>query len=231
MPPRKSARLWELSKPVPAPQPVDFVSADLNVEFPHGNEMRQRGHFVLRSEDDARVSNRIEEAEFFDFRKALSQMKFSIAIDTRVRDRLIERYFRRPLRDGIVALAAFIQPDVHGMYFVQRFRRVLHKQVCQAGRHSGIDQRHTVFPLEFLCIAELLGLEGMASQVRTEIDVMRAQPQRGPQHNLVKHRGRSVDDELATLRGLHDPAQVSRVYFRHPDGASLAYEAPRALRI
>src|SRR5229473_59434 len=71
----------------------------------------------------------------------------------------------------------------------------------------------------------------MARQVGAEIHVMRAQPQRRPQDNLVKHRSRSVDDELAALRGLHDSAQVSRVYFRYSDGAFLAQKAPRALRI
>src|SRR5260370_38924723 len=106
MRPQNSCELCGFPMPVPAPQPVDFVSADLNVEFPHGNEMRQRGHFVLRSADDARASNRIDEAEFFDFRTPLSQMKFSIPIDTRARHPLIERAFRRTLADGPVVLSA-----------------------------------------------------------------------------------------------------------------------------
>src|SRR5260370_25822718 len=71
----------------------------------------------------------------------------------------------------------------------------------------------------------------MARQVGAEIHVMRAQPQRRPQDNLVKHRSRSVDDELAALRALHDSAQIPRVHFRYRDGAFLAQEAPRALRI
>ncbi len=190
---------------MPAPQPVDFVPADFYIQVPHRDEVRQRGHLILRGEDDARGPNRVWEAEFFDFRKALAQLKLSVAIDARVGDCLIERYFRRPLRDGIVALTAFIQADMHGLDFVQQFRGALRKQIGQPRCCSGVDQRHAVFFFEFFLVAELLRFEGMSRQVRAEINVMRAQPQRGPQDNLVKDRCRSVYDELAALRGLHNP--------------------------
>src|SRR5260370_18650537 len=100
---------------MPASQPVNFVSADLYIELPHRDEMRQRGHLVLCGEDDTRGSNRFWEAEFFDFRKAPAKPKLSISINARMRDRLAEGYLRRPLRDGIVPLSAFIQPYAHGL--------------------------------------------------------------------------------------------------------------------
>src|SRR5260370_10337073 len=98
---------------MPAPEPVDLIPSDLYVQFPHGNEMGKRCHFILRREYHARGPNGIREAEFFDFRETLAQLNFSVAIDERIGDRFVERYFRRPLRAAIVALPAFIQADVH----------------------------------------------------------------------------------------------------------------------
>ena len=57
---------------------------------------------------------------------------------------------------------------------------------------------------------------------------MRPHPQGRAQHNLIEHRRSSIDDELATLGRLYDPAQVARIHFRDRDGASFAQEAPRA---
>ncbi len=57
---------------MPAPQPVNFISADLYIELPHRDEMRQCGHLILCGEDDARGPNGFWEAEFFDLRKALA---------------------------------------------------------------------------------------------------------------------------------------------------------------
>ncbi len=150
--------------------------------------MRQRGHLILRRKHDASGANRLHEPELLHFGKTLPQLKLSVSIDSRVRNRFVKRYFRRPLRDGVITLAAFIQADVHGLDFVHCVRRAFHKQVGQAGRRSGIDQRHAVFFLEFLHVAKLLGLEGVTHQVGAEIQVMRAQPQRGSHDNFVKHR-------------------------------------------
>src|SRR5882762_10653162 len=107
MPPQHSSRLRQFPQFVPASQPVDFVSADLYVELPHGDEAGKSGHFVLGGQDHSHGPKGVWEPEFLDFRETLAQLKFSVAIDARVRDRLVERYFRRPLRNGIVALAAF----------------------------------------------------------------------------------------------------------------------------
>ncbi len=51
---------------MPAPQPVDFIPANFHVQVPHRDEMRQRGHLILRGEDDARGPNGVLEAKFFD---------------------------------------------------------------------------------------------------------------------------------------------------------------------
>src|SRR5258707_13593895 len=104
---------------MPPPQPVDFVPADFYIQVPHRDEMRQRGHFILRGEDRAHGPNGVREAEFFDLRKTIAQLEFPVAIHTWVGDSLIERYFRRPLRDVLVALAALLPPHLHSQYYGQ----------------------------------------------------------------------------------------------------------------
>src|SRR5260370_40813396 len=95
----------------PATQTVDLVPTDFSVQVPHRNEIRQRGHSVLRRKHRARGADGIGKSKLLNLGKALAQLKSSVAVDARVRDRFVERYFRRPLGDGIVALAAFIQAD------------------------------------------------------------------------------------------------------------------------
>src|SRR5258708_672016 len=104
---------------VPAPRPLILMPADFYIQVPHRDEMRQRGYLVLGCENEARRPNGVRKAEFFDLRKAFAKPKLSISINARMRDRFVERYLRRPLRDGIVTLAAFIQADMHGLHFVQ----------------------------------------------------------------------------------------------------------------
>src|SRR5712664_3259860 len=216
---------------MPAPQPIDFIPADFHIEFAYRDEARQRGHFILCREHHAYRPNRLGEAKFFDFRKTLSELKFSVSVDLRMRNRFIKRNFRRPLRNRVVAFGALIQPDVHRLDLVKHLGGALHEQICQPRRYSGIDQRRAVFFFESLCVTKLLRSEWMARQVGTQIHVVRPQPQRRPQHDLVKKRCRGVDDEVAALGRLYDSAQISRVHFRDGNGAFLAQEAPRALRV
>ncbi len=61
---------------------------------------------------------------------------------------------------------------MHGLDFVQQFRGSFHKQIGQSRCYSRIDQRHAVFLFEFFHVAELFSLEGIARQVRTEINVV-----------------------------------------------------------
>src|SRR5260370_28134254 len=98
---------------MPAPQPVDLISADLYVELPHANEVRQSGNFILRRKHHAGVANRIGKSKLLNLREALAQLKLSISIDLRVFDGLVERNFRRPLGYRVVALATFMQPDLY----------------------------------------------------------------------------------------------------------------------
>jgi len=117
----------------------------------------------------------------FQSRKALSQLKLSISIDLRVRDGLVKRYFRRPLGDGIVALAAFIQPDVHRCDFIEEVGGALHEQIRQARAAPVVDQRHAVFFFRISLRSGIVGFERVPLQVRAEIDVMARNRSAGPE--------------------------------------------------
>ncbi len=111
---------------------------------------------------------------------------------------------------------------MHRFDLIEDVGAAFHEQIRQARGGTGIDQRSAFLLLEFLGVVKLLGPERMARQVGTQVHMMCPQPQRRPQNNLVKHRRRSVNDELAAFRRLHDSAQVSRVHFRYRDGALFA---------
>ena len=189
---------------MPTAQAVNLVSPDLYVQVPQGNKVRQRGYFVLRGQHHSHASNGIQEAKCLDFRKALRQLKFPVAVNAGVGNRFVEGHFWRPLRDGVFALAAFVEPDVRRVHFVQQHGRSLDEEIRQARSRARIDQRGAVLFFKPLRVTELLGFKGIFCQVGAEIQVMRAQPQRRAQHNLVKDRSRRVDDELAALRRLHN---------------------------
>ncbi len=78
---------------------------------------------------------------------------------------------------------------------------------------------------KFLGVAELFGLEGIASQVRTQVEVMRAQPQSSSQHDFVEDRSRGVDDQMATLCGADDAAEVASIDFGDGNDGFFAQEA------
>jgi len=80
----QSVRLGKLSLFVPAAKPVDFVSADFDIEINHANEARQSGDFVLSTQDDAGCANRIQESKFFNFGKALGEFESAVTIDARM---------------------------------------------------------------------------------------------------------------------------------------------------
>ena len=128
--------------------------------------MGQRRDFVLSGEHDARDANGVHEAEFFDFRKAFGEREFPVAIDARMGDGFIEGDFRRPLRNGIVALAALVEIEVCADDFVQHFRGTLDEQIGQARRGSSVDYGGAVFFFETLHVMKLFGAKGMAREVR-----------------------------------------------------------------
>src|SRR5207244_249933 len=92
---------------VPAAQPVNLIPADFHLQIAHGNKVWQGGHFILRRQHHADRADGLGKPEFLNFRKPLAQLKFPSAVYARVRDGFVERHFRRPLGDGIFALAAF----------------------------------------------------------------------------------------------------------------------------
>src|SRR6266568_4632133 len=124
--------------------------------------MGQRGHFILGSKHHAYAANRVRKTKFLHLGKTSAQLKSSVAIDARMRDGFVEGNLRRPLRNRIVALTAFIEADVHLLDFVLQIGGPLHQQICQARRRSDINQRRAIFFLEFLRVAELLGREAHA---------------------------------------------------------------------
>src|SRR6267378_1258468 len=81
---------------------------------------------------------------------------------------------------------------------------------------------------ELLFVPNLLRFERIPRQVRTEIEIVRAESQRGANHNLVEHRRRRIDDQLAALRRFHNRTQIPRVHGGDGDSRFLPQEAPRA---
>jgi len=58
---------------------------------------------------------------------------------------------------------------------------------------------------------KLLGSEGMIDQMRVQIEVMGAQPERRTQNDLVEHRRQCIDDQICAARGTHDGPNVAGV--------------------
>jgi|SRR5579859_18162 len=213
---------------VPATQAVDFIAADFDVEIAHGDEAGQRGDFVLRVQDDASGSNRIDEAKFFYFRKSLGEREFSFAVDARVRDGFVEGDFRRPLRNGVVAFAAFVKANLDGDDFVEKIGGALDEKIGEAGRGAGVDDGGAVFFLETFGVAELFGKKRVSREMRAEVEIMRAKTKRGAKNDFVEYGRAGIDDELAAFCGLDDAAQVAGIHFFDGNGAFFAEEATGA---
>src|SRR5271157_442749 len=228
---RHAAGFGEFALLVPAAQAVKFVAADFYIEVLHGDEVRKRGDFILGGKDDVGGADGIGEAELFELGKALGQVKCFVAINARARNRFIERNFGRPLRDGIVALRAFVEADLYRLDFAEEFGGTHCKQIGEAGSRARVNQGRATLVLEFSDIAELLGLEGIAREVRAEIHVMGAKTEGGAEDDFVEDGGRSVNDQLAALCGANDGAEVARVDGGDGDGGLLAEKAAGAGRI
>ncbi len=166
--------------------------------------------------------------KFFQLREALLHQEFSIAINTRVGDGFIKGDFRRPLRNRVMAFGAFIQANLYGLDFMEGFGGAFYQQICQSWRGAGVDQRGAILGFKTFGERELFGLEGIARQVRAQVQIMCAQPQRGTHYDLIEDGGRSVDDQLAAARCADDAPQITRVHFRDGNGAFLAEEPARA---
>src|SRR4029077_7761805 len=121
------------------------VAADFCIELAHGNEARQRGDLVLRSEHHPRHADRIHKAEFLDFRKSLCELEFSIAIDARLRNGFVEGNLRRPLRDGVLAFRALGEAKLRGQYFIAKISGSLDEKIRKTGSSAGVDDRGAIF--------------------------------------------------------------------------------------
>jgi len=227
----QSMRFGKLSLFVPAAKPVDFVSADFDVEIAHGNEARQSGDFILSAKDDAGCADRVQKAKFFNFRKAPGEFESAGAIDARMGHRFIERDFRRPLRDGVVAFAAFVEADLDGKDFVEHVGGAFDEKVGEAGSGAGVDHRRTIFFLEAFDVAKLLGLKRVSREVRTQVQVMRAEPKGGAKDDFVENGSARIDDELAALGCFDDAPEIAGVHFGDGNGTLLAQKAPTANRV
>ena len=227
----QSVRLGKLSLFVPAAKPVDFVSADFDVEIMHRNEAWQCGDFVLSTQDDTGCANRVEEAKFFNFGKTLGEFESAAAIDARMRDGFIERDFRRPLRDGVVAFTAFVEADLDGEDFVEKIGGAFDEKVGQSGSGAGVDHGRTIFFLEAFDVAKLLGLKRVSREVRTQVEIMRAKAKRGAKDDFVENGGAGINDELAALGRFDDASEIAGVYFGNGNGALFAQKAPSANRV
>src|SRR5437870_10010126 len=86
-------------------------------------------------------------------------MEAPSAVDARARGGLIEGFLRRPLGNGVIALAAFIQADVNRLHGVEHFRTTLGQQVHEPRRDPGRDDSRAVLLLEALVVIKLLRLE------------------------------------------------------------------------
>ncbi len=224
-------RLREFALFVPTAQAVDFIAADFDVEVAHTDEARQRGDFVLSAEDDAGRAHGVDETKFLNFGKALGELEFSLAVDSRVRNGFVERNFGRPLRDGVVAFAALVKTDLDRSDFIEQIGGALYKKVGQTRSGAGVDDGGAVLFLEAFGVAELLGLKRISREMRTQVEIMRAKAKRSAQDDFVEDGCRSVDDELAALGGFDDAAQVASVYFGDGDNALPAQKAARANRV
>src|SRR3989441_4441876 len=71
-------------------------------------------------------------------------MEAPSAVYARARGGLIEGFLRRPLGNGVIALAAFIQADVNRLHGVEHFRATLGQQVHEPRRDPGRDDSRAV---------------------------------------------------------------------------------------
>src|SRR5208283_4355221 len=124
-----------------------------------------------------------------------------------------------------VAFAALIEANVHGMDFIEKLRGAFHKEIGQSRCRASVDQSGAALFFEFLGVAELLDLEGIACEVRAEVEVMCAQTQSGTQYDFVEDGGRSIDDEIRAFCRAHDAAEVARIHFGYGNNGFFAEKA------
>src|SRR5579871_2158088 len=215
----------------PAAEAVEFVAANFYVEVAHGDEAGEGGDFVLRGEDDVGRADWLGKRKFFQFREAFGHAELVVAVDARAGDGFVVGDFGRPLRDGVVAFAAFIETDLYGMDFVEELGGAFDEQIGQAGSGAGVDERDALFVDEFSGVAILLGLKRVAGEVGAEIDVVGAETKGGAEDDFVEDGSRGVDDELGVAGGTDDGGEIAGVDLGDGHDGALAQETAGALGI
>src|SRR5580658_2963369 len=71
----------------------------------------------------------------------------------------------------------------------------------------------------------------MADQMSGEIEIMRAQSQRGTHRDFVEYRGGCVHQQMRTARGAHDAPQIARIHGDDRNFAALAEKSAAAFGI
>ena len=115
--------------------------------------------------------------------------------------------------------------------FAEEFGGAFYEQIGEARCRASINQCGAALVLEFFDVAELLGLERIAREVRAEIHVVGANAESGAENDFVKDGSGGVDDQLAALGGANDGAEVAGVDGGDGDGGSFAEKAAGAGRI
>src|SRR5580692_3281297 len=226
-----TARTRQFSLLMPTTQPVEFITADFYIERLHWNEARQSGDFILSREHHVGRADRIGKTKLLKFRETLGEGKRLVTVDPRIGDGLVKGNFRRPLRNGVITLTAFVQTDLNGNNFVKLIRGALNEKIGQAGRSAGIDERGATLLLKFPVVSQLFRFKRIVGEMRAEINVMRTQAQGGAQDDFIKDRRRSVDNQLAITSSAHDAVQVARVHLGYRNDRFLAEKAAGANRV
>jgi len=226
-----TTRLRQLALLTPAAEAIEFVASDFDVEVMHGDEVGKRGDFILSGQDDIGRADGIRETEFFEFGEALGKKKSLFSVNARIGDGFVERNLGGPLRDGIVALAALVEADVDGVYFVEEIGGAFDEEIGEAGSSAGVNESGAMLGFEFSCVAVLFGAERIASEMGTEVEIARAEAKGRADDDFVEDGSGSIDDELAALGGADDSIKIAGVHFSDGDGGFLAEEAAGALRV
>ena len=226
-----ATRFGELALFVPAAEAVEFIAADLDVEFAHGDEIGKRGDFVLGGENHVGGADGIGETEFFEFGEAFREIELLIAINARVGNGFVKGDLRRPLRDRVFAFATLVKTDVDGVNFVEKLGGAFDEKIGEAGRGPGVDEGGTMLGPKFPGVAELFGFEGIASEVGAEVEIARAKAESGAENDLIEDGGGGVDDELATLGGTDDAVEIAGVDLGDGDRRLFAEEAASAFGV
>ena len=131
---------------------------------------------------------------FSEFREALGQVEFFMAINARARNRFVEGNFGRPLGDGVSRFLTFIKANLYGMDFVEEFGRAFCEQIGESRGRAGVNKGGAMLLHESLGVAELFGLERVARKVGAEVEVVGAKAEGGAENEFVEDGSGGVDD-------------------------------------